>query len=1368
MELNDMRPDTGPTRPVPAGPDEPATPLEKIHRLLASSEEEPIETSRPVPLQEENTVETTPNANNESEKEPEASAQETSEATNPGVEETIPQPLPAEPERIESLPGESIAESKPEVETKPAEAAGAEQPASEIEPVALTAQTVAELEAGEVEMTAPSEPAAAEPVAGEVEVTAPSEPPTAEPVTGEVEMTVPSEPAAAEPVAGEVGMTAPSEPAAVEPVAGEVEMTVPSEPASAAPGEGEIEMTASHEPSSTEPAAGKAELSAPPQPAAAEPEATQPVPTLTAEPMAAERHPTGEPEQTGGWYAEMDLPAGANKEAQAATPEGPAEKTMTPGGKRSLPPDEQVTQVNVPVPPEVARSEEDTSPLRIPAQNLPRRVDQVDVNATRVTPAAYRGGRPVTPGAAAGRRPMQYQSTPAAPPPRTAQPPFRGGPPSAYRNKSKPRKRGMGWFWKLLIGILFIGVLAFVVAVSFLVYQYYTIKASLPSVDDLQNYTSQFETTRLLDRNGNTIYEISDPNQGQRTYVTLDKISPYLIAATIATEDKEYYTHPGFDIFALMRALWQNYTSGTIVSGASTITQQLARRLLLPTEASQQTIQRKAREIILAAELTRKYSKDQILEYYLNENNYGNWSYGVEAAAESYFDTTAEKLSLGQAAFLAGIPQAPSVYDVYSNRDQTIQRFQTVITLMYALSQEANCIYVSTNVQRVCVDAIAARDAMTEIDNTTFHVAPSTIKSPTWVDYIRQLLVAQYGEDTIYRSGFTVYTTLDPVLQQKAETIVHDQVNALADHKVSDGALVAIRPSTGEILAMVGSADYYNEAIAGQVNMAVSPRQPGSSIKPLTYAAAFEKGWTPATIIWDVPSQFPPSGDPNDTRPPYEPVNYDGKFHGPVSVRTALANSYNVPAVKALQFVGIYDNPNTPGQDGFISFARRMGITTLTRNDYGLSLTLGGGEVTVLDMTSAFATFANSGQRMPPFAISKIVDHTGNVVYENKNNSGDQVIRPEHAFLITSILSDNAARTPAFGANSVLNLPFPAAVKTGTTNDFRDNWTIGYTPDLAVGVWVGNADYTPMVNTTGVTGAAPIWSAFMKEADPLVTNNNPGQFTRPSGIVERVVCAVSGTEPSQWCPSQRGEFFAADQLPPAKENDLWQKVNIDTWTGFKASAACSDYTEEKFALNVTDSSAVKWITQTDQGKQWAKDLGFSDPIFFTPSRDCKQTDSRPQIVFSAFRDGDTISTTPLDIYAVVDANTGFKEFTLEYGIGDNPGDWKQLGDVINQPAKQPTLIYSWDMQDVPPGKFSLRIRMTSNHNTYATKQIVLVNQAPTMTPTTTPTLTPTVTPTSTVTPTRTLPPTLTPTVTQTPVPPTPTVTPTLPPPPPPA
>jgi penicillin-binding protein 1C len=1078
-----------------------------------------------------------------------------------------------------------------------------------------------------------------------------------------------------------------------------------------------------------------------PPAAVVEAEAQQPVESGP----AIERHPTGAPEQTGGWYGDASWRAEPPKNDKSEEPTQPM--VVQP----SAPP----ASATVPVP---------VRPSHTP--NLPQHVDEVDANATRITPAAYGGRGQPRP----GNPPYRSAVPPAAPPPirNYAQAQKRR---PAIPPKTKPRKKGMGCFWKGLIGVLFVGVLGVVAVLSFLIYQYFTISAALPSVDNLPAKASQFETTRIVDRNGNTIYEILNPNAGRRTYVTLDKISPYLIAATLATEDKDFYSHPGFDIVALFRALWQNYSAGETVSGASTITQQLAKMLLLsPTEATQQTVQRKAREIILASELTRQYSKDEILEIYLNEINYGNRSYGIEAAAESYFNTTADKLTLGQSAFVAGIPQAPSVYDIFSNRAQTISRFHTVIMLMYTLSQERDCIDVSNNIQKVCVDAVSVSNALDEIEkNTTFQMPSATIKDPHWMTYIRTLLEAQFDPQTIYRSGFTVYTTLDQNLQDQAQQIVTDQIKTLADKKVSDGALVAIRPSTGEILAMVGSADFYNDQIAGQINMAISPRQPGSSIKPITYTAAFEKGWTPSTVIWDVPSDFPPSGDPNDTRPPYQPSNYNGRFNGPVTVRYALANSLNVPAVKTLQFVGVYDNPATPGQDSLISLAKKMGITTLTRPDYGLALTLGGGEVTVLDMASAFSIFANSGLRNPPYAITKIVDHAGNIVYQYKPPSPEQVIRPEHAFLITSILSDNAARAPSFGTNSVLNLPFPSAVKTGTTNDFKDNWTIGYTPDISVAVWVGNADDSPMVNTTGVTGAGPIWSDFMKAAVPALTNNKPTSFTRPAGIVEKAVCAISGTEPSQWCPNQRGEFFSADQPPLPKEQDFWQQVTIDTWTGLRASSACAEFTDQKTALNVTDPWAIKWLTTNDAGRAWAKNNGFSDPIYFSPTKDCTQNDSRPSIIFSAFRNGDTISSVPLDIYAVVDATSGFKQFKLEYGIGDKPVTWKQLGDIFTQPVKQPSRIYSWDMKDVPLGKISLRITLFSDHNTNAVKTIVLNDQVPTATPTPTPTPTPTSTPTATSTPTLTPTITPTPTNTRTPTPTVPTATPTqtLPPPPPP-
>lgn len=1048
----------------------------------------------------------------------------------------------------------------------------------------------------------------------------------------------------------------------------------------------------------------------------------------------ADRHPTGHPDATGGWYGSSETPQPppspsiARTTATPARPSSPSQATRASAAR--------------------LRAEQPTTP---PASgttgrtHLPQRVDEVDSNATQVTPAAY------TP--PAGRRAERTTSS-RAQDGATYRPAAGRVPAYAPRRAKEPKataslgwQNALGCLFKMLVGFLFVAILALLGVLSFGVYKYFSIAATLPPVGDLRNRASQFETTRILDREGNLLYEILDPQAGRRTYVPLERISPYVIAATLATEDKEFYNHPGFDPFAILRALIQNYTTGEIVSGASTITQQLARTLLLtPSERSQRTADRKAREIVLAAEITRRYSKDEILELYLNENYYGNLAYGIEAAAETYFGATADKLTLSQSAFLAGLPQAPSVYDIFTNREETLRRFKQVLVLMYQLSQDKNCIEVNNSVQPVCVSAEAAAQALSEIEGYSFRLRQITMRYPHWVTYVRMLLEDQFDAQTIYRSGFTVYTTIDPELQERAMEIVKRQVDTLADRNVTNGALVVIRPSTGEILAMVGSADFDNEAISGQVNMSISPRQPGSSIKPLTYTAAFEKGWTPATLIWDVESEFPPSGDPNDPRPPYVPVNYDERFHGPVTVRSALANSYNVPAVKTLQFVGIYDDPNTPEEEGFISLARRMGITTLTRADYGLSLTLGGGDVTLLDLTAAYAIFANGGRRLPPLAITRIEDFQGDLVFEHELPPGEQVIRPEHAFLISSILSDNAARTPMFGSNSVLNLPFAVAAKTGTTNDFRDNWTLGYTPDLAVGVWVGNANYTPMVNTSGLTGAAPIWSEYMQFALEKLTGGNPTPFFRPAGIIERVICSVSGAEPSEWCPSQRPEFFAFDQPPLSKENDLWKKAHVDTWSGLRASPYCSDFTEEVFSLNVSDRWAIRWIKETGQGREWVESIGFKDEIFFTPEKECKEGDPRPKIVFSNLSDGQTITGSPLDIYAVVYADDDFRDFRLQYGVGDDPVEWKNLVKDITEQYRQPERIYTWDLKDVPSGRITLRIYLRSTEDTYADRRIQLRIDVPTPTPTRTPT--PTVTSTITPTPTETLTPMPDPTETE--------------------
>lgn len=910
------------------------------------------------------------------------------------------------------------------------------------------------------------------------------------------------------------------------------------------------------------------------------------------------------------------------------------------------------------------RLDEDNMPL-------PRRVEENDLEGTRVTRAAY---EPVT----SNNRPATY---------------IRSAQPEAETASYKFDFKKFNWRSNtgcLLRGLIFSAFFVLILGLcsgSYLMYQYYKIARTLPEIGDLRTRTSQFQTTRILDRNGQLLYEILDPNAGRRNYIPIENISPYLIAATIATEDQDFYDNPGFDLFAMTRALWENYQTDGQGGGASTITQQLARALLLsPEERVERTYTRKAREIILAAEITRRYTKDEIIELYLNEIYYGNLAYGVEAAAETYFGKSAKDLTLAEASFLAGLPQSPAIYDVYTNPEVTLIRQQQVLVLMYQASSLQNCIEVSNSPDRVCVDPQTATQAADAMKTYSFKPLSFDSKYPHWVNFVREQLEAQYDAQTIYRSGFVVYTTLDPVMQDRAQQLVTDQVAALVGNNTQNGALVSIRPSTGEILAMVGSPDFGNDAISGQINMANSPtRQPGSSIKPITYVAAFEKGWTPSTLIWDVPTQFP-----DGANPPYEPRNYDGKFHGGVTVRVALSNSFNIPAVKTLEFVGIYDDPNTPEKEGMIAMAERLGITSLTRPDYGLSLTLGGGDVSLLDMTSAYSVFANGGQRVPPVAILKITDYSGKVIFEYKPQAGEQVIRAEHAYLISSILSDNNARSLMFGPNSVLNLSFPVAAKTGTTNDIRDNWTLGYTPDLATGVWIGNADYTPMLNSSGLTGAAPIWAQFMEFAVPYVTNGVPTPFNRPAGIVDKVVCRLSGTEPSNQCDSQYTEIFASDQPPLPQSKDLLRRVNIDLWTGYEASDACKGPSDDERVMNVTDKWARDWFN-TGEGRNWLDNHGLPRDPYFAPERECEAGDPQP-IIEIKLNDGQVITSPTLEIKGSAAANNGgIKNWKLEFGQGADPGSWTTLSESNNQ-VKDGTL-YTWNLASIPNGIVTLRLTL---------------------------------------------------------------------------
>ena len=635
----------------------------------------------------------------------------------------------------------------------------------------------------------------------------------------------------------------------------------------------------------------------------------------------------------------------------------------------------------------------------------------------------------------------------------------------------------------------------------------------LPSPEEAFQSDDVFKSTFIYDRNGEQLYEIFDPNGGRRIIIPLSEMPQHLIAATLATEDANFYQNPGFDLKSIFRAFYQNFRGQTVLSGASTITQQLVRNALFdPEERYSRSSTRKIKEIVLAYRMSQTYSKDEILERYLNEINYGNLAYGIEAASRTYFDKSARDLDLAEASLLAGLPQAPSDYNPYVNFRAAKERQAEVLGLMVRQG------YITEDV---------AEAALREPLNLS--PVRTDIKAPHFVMYVRDLLEQKYGRERLFHGGFKVYTTLDMNVQRAAEDSVKEQIAKIKDHNANDAAVVAINPNSGEIMAMVGSADYWNKDISGQVNMATAERQPGSTLKPFTYAAAFNRGNSgPGTIVLDEPTQF--RGAAGE---PYIPKNPDGKFHGPITIRYALANSLNVPALKVLNDVGVQP---------MIELARRMGITSLgDPKRYGLTVTLGGGEARLVDIVYAYTPFANGGlqigvpvadpkpnsREFEPAAILKIVDSDGRVLEEYSPRPGKRVLSPQVSYMITDILSDDEARADTYGRNSPLALNRPAAAKTGTTDNFEDSWTIGYTPDMVVGVWVGNADNTPMRQVLGVSGAGAIWNMTMNKA---LQNVAPRPFIRPPGLVQVAIDPRTGLRPAPGGPVKM-EWFLEQNVP---------------------------------------------------------------------------------------------------------------------------------------------------------------------------------------------------------------------------------------------
>lgn len=699
---------------------------------------------------------------------------------------------------------------------------------------------------------------------------------------------------------------------------------------------------------------------------------------------------------------------------------------------------------------------------------------------------------------------------------------------------------------------------------------------TLPSVDQLRS-RAQTPSTKILDRTGRLLYEIiakstfSDPRSetsGRHTPVPLDRIPLQLRQATIAVEDANFYTNPGVDLAGIVRALWINVRGGEALAGGSTITQQLARMLLLnPEERAQRTLLRKARESLLAWQIAQRYSKDDVLALYLNEAYYGNLAYGVEAAARAYFGKSVAELDLAECAILVGLPQSPVAYDPFNDPELAKRRQSIVLDLM---------------VKQGVIDeteALVAKQA-----RLSYAPAQFSIRAPHFVAYVRQWLEREFGTDAVVRGGLIVTTTLDLSLNDAAQGVIRAQLLRLANSErafsptnpaemglkrnANNAALVALDPRTGEILAMVGSPNYFDAQISGAVNATVALRQPGSAIKPITYATAFSKtDLTAATPIFDVRTAFP-------TREglPYVPVNYDRRHHGPISARAALATSNNTAAVRVLQNVGL---------PAVLEQANAMGLRSFKdANDYGLSLTLGGGEVRLLELTAAYGAFANAGQRVDPFAVTEVKTYAGQPLFNRQSEIGNRksVLDSRIAWLISDILADNTARAPAFGESSALKLTRPAAVKTGTTTDFRDNWTVGYTPQIVAGVWVGNADGQPMQRISGVSGAGPIWRDFMEVAHRALPVR---WFARPSGLVNIAVCALSGMLPSPDCAQTRREWFL-EGTQPVRQDTWYRRVQVDSATGQRAT---SDTPRERMVGRVM-------LDLPAPVREWARDQGW--------------------------------------------------------------------------------------------------------------------------------------------------------------------------------
>lgn len=830
------------------------------------------------------------------------------------------------------------------------------------------------------------------------------------------------------------------------------------------------------------------------------------------------------------------------------------------------------------------------------------------------------------------------------------------------------------------------------------------------SIDNLANFTPTSQTARIYANDGTLIAELVGANGGSREPVQLADISPYMVHATLSMQDPLFFENPGCSAIGMFGTFARNILGG--VRPGSSIEEQIARNLVIET-SGETAAANPMRDMAVACELNQQYTKPELLNLYLNEIYLGNRTYGTQAAAQFYFKQNADILNIAQSALLAGMIDAPAAYDPVVNREASFSRMNVALNQMAAVGC-INLRYPPYNGQPFCISQSDLNSGQTGLDKARVEAAtysPREQRSlyPQFVNYVQSVIEQYYGTTEMYQRGFQVHTTLSPSLQNAAQDALSRAVASTQLAGVNTGAVLVTDPRSGAVLAMVGSPDVNNTSIDGQVNQVFTWQLAGGAIMPVNYTAALEgltvnnsfQYMTAATILWDVPTTFP-------TSPPFTPVNANRQFNGAVPLRFALANNHNIAATKALAFTGL---------ERWVETAQRMGIRFLPNAQFGLPSALGINEVRLFDMQQAYATLANSGNRVTQFPITRIVDASGAEVALPAITPPSTTVQPQIAFLMQNILADNDARAATYGSNSALNIPEfggRVAAISGSSDGARDLWTLGFTGNRVVGVWMGNINSTP-TGVNAITAAAPVWNAVMRAA---LSSAPPPQFANPGGMVQAQVCSATGAvyDPGQPypCPGIRTEIFAQSMPPPSAQQSFIQSVSIDSWNGLIATSFCPDNVYTRTILISDDPTAAAWVN-SPAGAAFAASVGLQPPNTIPPGGECTASTQNPLIGINSPGTGQSVSGTVQVSGQASAAN--FNRYQLEIAPA-NTGNFGIVYGPVGTQVQNGTLG-QWDTSGVPNGVYDLRLTMFSSTGGTASRSVAVQvnNVAPTAQPT---------------------------------------------------